>query len=115
MTELELEHKLHLLILEEIIVQEEYNSIKNRIRADREVYEVQLHAEKEKIMPYSEEQPKSLGFCRHDDCGAELWDGDDVRFPEWLDGDPDCFHCLPNHSHGEDDSKAEMFTGFMEE
>lgn len=61
----------------------------------------------------SEGQCHIIGFCKYDDCGAELWDGDDVRFPEWIDGDPDCLHCLPGHSHGEDDSDLAVIDAEM--
>jgi hypothetical protein len=40
----------------------------------------------------SECQCYILGFCKYDGCGSELWDCDDVRYPEWIDGDPDCSH-----------------------
>ena len=40
----------------------------------------------------SEHQPYVVGYCRNEDCCAELWFGDDIRFPEWRGGDPDCLH-----------------------
>lgn len=44
-------------------------------------------------MALQEYQPEIIDTCN---CGAILWDGDDLRYPLWAGGDPDCPHEISN-------------------
>lgn len=41
------------------------------------------------IKMLQEFQPKLIDRC---ECGAELWDGDDIRYPIWIGGKSNCDH-----------------------